>query len=479
MDFSNLNSLGVMAAIAAVTTATAAAWRYANSIWLSISKYAIDEIQLYCKTEHAAAAYWLIRNTKPAPFSPRLIRGWSVILKGSKRTKRIVAESPTDGLWNTSLRWYRTWWPVWVQIRPRSSHEDGKIRFLRGTLDVRAVVRQMVEEYEALVHDEHQQILNNIGRHRVEIFRSGFGQDPGRDRMGSQPHAVAGGPTEVQPRDDVNEGFVDGLSLHTSHFLNCSPADILRGADPRDSRLVDVALPKDGEDLPKELMAWLKREAWYASRQIPWRRGWLFYGRPGTGKTKLLRSLAADAGLPLFLIDLNGLNNADLDGMWQAVGLQTPCIVVFEDLDTIFQGRTNMSVTQDTKDVYSRGSHVTFDALLQCLDGVKPAHGILTVITTNHPEHIDAALGEYDPATNKVKCRPGRIDRAVFFDVLQPAGKRLIIDRILPDWTEEERQKVADDAGLVTGAEMQEICTALALERQEREGVFQREGDHE
>ena len=31
----------------------------------------------------------------------------------------------------------------------------------------------------------------------------------------------------------------------------------------------------------------LKSEKWYADRGIPWRRGYLFHGKPGTGKTSL------------------------------------------------------------------------------------------------------------------------------------------------------------------------------------------------
>ncbi len=471
MDFSQLGGLGWMAAIAAITTATAAAWRYASSIWQSISKYAIDEIQFFCRLEQQAAALWLYRNTTPTPLSPLYVRGWSVRLKGSSRPQRVLAYSLTDGLFRSPLRWYRRWWPIWAKVYPRSDHELGSLRFIRGCLDPEATVRQMVAEYEAMVHQETSELEKNLGRHRVETFRMADRQ-PYQLAPSGDGGATPSGHNAAKVSSDVGESFIEILDANTCRFLNCNSDDIIRGADPRNGTLSQVALPPGGEDLPKELRTWLQRENWYASRQIPWRRGWLFYGRPGTGKTKFIRAVAAEADLPLFLVDLNGLNNTDLDRMWQKVVGQAPCIAVFEDIDTVFKGRENRSVSSDRGDVYSRTSHVTFDALLQCLDGINPSHGVLTVITTNHPEDIDSALAEFDPTTNKVRCRPGRIDRAVYFGNLTAAGKRLIIDRILPDWSEEERQKVAADAGEVTGAEMQEICTTLALERQEQEGVF-------
>ena len=32
---------------------------------------------------------------------------------------------------------------------------------------------------------------------------------------------------------------------------------------------------------------------WYAERGVPWRRGYLFHGPPGTGKSSLIRALAS------------------------------------------------------------------------------------------------------------------------------------------------------------------------------------------
>ena len=58
----------------------------------------------------------------------------------------------------------------------------------------------------------------------------------------------------------------------------------------------------------------LDREHWYASRGIPWRRGYLLYGPPGTGKSSLIRAIATELHLNVATLDLgrHALDESDL-----------------------------------------------------------------------------------------------------------------------------------------------------------------------
>lgn len=69
---------------------------------------------------------------------------------------------------------------------------------------------------------------------------------------------------------------------------------------------------------------------WYANRGIPLRRGYLFHGPPGTGKTSLSFALAGLFGLDIHVISLldSGLTEEDLSNLFAY--LPRRCIVLLE-----------------------------------------------------------------------------------------------------------------------------------------------------
>lgn len=73
---------------------------------------------------------------------------------------------------------------------------------------------------------------------------------------------------------------------------------------------------------------------WYANRGIPLRRGYLFHGPPGTGKTSLSFALAGVFGLDIHVISLlePTLTEEDLSALLGS--LPRRCIVLLEDIDT-------------------------------------------------------------------------------------------------------------------------------------------------
>jgi SpoVK/Ycf46/Vps4 family AAA+-type ATPase len=183
---------------------------------------------------------------------------------------------------------------------------------------------------------------------------------------------------------------------------------------------------------------------------IPHKRGWLLYGKPGTGKTSFVRALAQEMDVPIFVYDISTMSNNDFLDRWENALEDTPCIVLFEDIDSVFDGRKNLSKNPGA---------MTFDCLLNCIDGIENTDGIFAVVTTNHIEKIDSAIGI--PNGDGISTRPGRIDRAIEMKNPDEDGRRKIAKRILENY--EHIEDIIQQGSNDTGAQFQERCARLAL----------------
>jgi hypothetical protein len=122
------------------------------------------------------------------------------------------------------------------------------------------------------------------------------------------------------------------------------------------------------------------KESIYNSLCIPERKVFLFWGIPGTGKTTFIRSIASHFNKNIAIVkNTHNIDDASLENMLEE--LPRNCIILFEDIDSLFQGRSNVANT-----------NITFSGLLNFLDGIIDYDKLLIFITTNSISHIDDAL---------------------------------------------------------------------------------------
>lgn len=143
---------------------------------------------------------------------------------------------------------------------------------------------------------------------------------------------------------------------------------------------------------------------WYKQRGIPWRRGYLLYGPPGTGKTTLVTALASRCNKPVFLVNLQAVDN-DAELTTAFADITPDSIVVIEDIDCVKASRGRGGDETDGND--KKG--VTLGGLLNAIDGLTSGEGYQLFMTTNHPEKLDPAL-----------TREGRVDVKIEVGLMRP-----------------------------------------------------------
>lgn len=333
---------------------------------------------------------------------------------------------------------YRKGWRLLFVNMSTSGH--GSLTFVRGTLDLDAFVQQSIERSSSsqLTPVSRYCVVKVFGREKGAWANSGSSQNS------SGSEAPSAGSTGGASLDG---GGVP--ALHTAldkSFMHDSAKWVFnRKDDPFENLYFGQEVLKYIE----QALIWKALEKWHLERKVPWRRGWLLYGPPGTGKSSLAKATAQSLGIPIYQYNLSTLSDQELVREWGC--METPCVALLEDFDNIFKGRENVT---DNKSL-------TFDCVLNVISGVDARDGVFLMVTTNHLEHIDPAMGVTVDGDSGISTRPGRIDTAIKVGYMDRANRVRLANRILRDWPEEVERLVRVHPE-VTPAQFEEVCVQQA-----------------
>lgn len=150
--------------------------------------------------------------------------------------------------------------------------------------------------------------------------------------------------------------------------------------------------------------------------QLP--RGALVSGPPGVGKTRAARAIARHAGLPIVLASVSqwlgagsghlGTFCAAVRASFERAGGQTPCLLVIDEFDALpTRGRDDDGFW-----------NAAVAAVLEAMDGLDTAAGIVVLGLCNSPEGIDSAIRRSGRLDHHITVeRPKVPDLAAMFRV--------------------------------------------------------------
>lgn len=156
---------------------------------------------------------------------------------------------------------------------------------------------------------------------------------------------------------------------------------------------LDNVYVKGKEDLIKDIDNFLSKQELYERLGVKFKRTYCLLGPPGTGKTALVFAIADWLDMPVYYLNPSGYTRDD-DFEDFISQVEPWSIVLIEDIDVFWTDR-------DTKG----HTGVSFQSLLNVLDGLHSPNHILIFMTTNKPERFDDAL-----------MRKGRMDFKMLVD---------------------------------------------------------------
>ncbi len=220
-------------------------------------------------------------------------------------------------------------------------------------------------------------------------------------------------PPDLLPFDDPEGEFLD------DPIFDWRPETFFAPGDPARSQVTfeDIGgMDELKEEIRLKIIYPLQHPDLYKAYGRRTGGGILLCGPPGCGKTLMLRAVAGEAPCNYLAVGLHeifdpyyGSSERNLHQVFETARAQSPCVLVFDEIDSLALDRRHVRESQIRNLV---------NQFLHELDGLRGENQrVLVIGSTNQPWLLDPAFR-----------RPGRFDQSIFVPPPDAAAREQIIE---------------------------------------------------
>lgn len=155
---------------------------------------------------------------------------------------------------------------------------------------------------------------------------------------------------------------------------------------------------------------------WFDNVGLPYKLTYLLHGKPGGGKTSLIKAIASEYEMNICVLNINAVTDRTIERAFALAPKNS--IILIEDFDS-----SNASKNRDDDNVDQKKGFLSITGILNSLDGINSLDDVIIFLTTNHLDHIDSAI-----------YRSGRVDYILEIEELNPDVIRNYVQNLYPDF---------------------------------------------
>jgi chaperone BCS1 len=260
-------------------------------------------------------------------------------------------------------------------------------------------------------------------------------------------------------KEIINEGkAIVRKREYTGTNIYVSESDYWRRQTIRKDSFIPVLSNNQFDKIINDIEQFKENENWYKERGINYKRGMLFYGPPGNGKTTAILSIAQRFKKDLYILNLSDKDISEKGFLQLVSSVPNNAFLCIEDIDATnssakrVQEEHHPTLVDDIKidwnshstqrqllktarfskpdNITKENPKVSLSTMLNTFDGLFTPQGLVYFMTTNHIDKLDDAL-----------IRRGRIDLKIEFTNTDENQANTLFDKYFTNYKQTEKQK--------------------------------------